>query len=157
MPEQSLCLQRLQQERKQWRKDHPFGFFAKPKKDADGYDLYKWVCGIPGKQGTIWEGATYPITVTFTQDYPAKAPKVKFTEDFYHPNVYPSGTVCLSILNDEQDWKPSISLKEILLGVQELLTTPNPLSPAQEPAYRAYMKNREEYDMKVKEQAKHFS
>lgn len=49
-----------------------------------------------------------------------------------HPNIYPSGTVCLSILNEEEDWKSSISIKQILLGVQKLLKDePNIQSPAQ--------------------------
>ena len=56
----SLCLIRLQEERKQWRKTHPFGFFAKPNKASDGsLDLKHWTAGIPGKEGTIWEGAVY--------------------------------------------------------------------------------------------------
>jgi len=46
--------------------------------------------------------------------------------------VYPSGTVCLSILNDEEDWKPNISIKTIVLGIQKLLRDePNINSPAQ--------------------------
>lgn len=49
-----------------------------------------------------------------------------------HPNIYPSGTVCLSILNEEEDWKSSISIKQILLGVQKLMKDePNIQSPAQ--------------------------
>lgn len=49
-----------------------------------------------------------------------------------HPNIYPSGTVCLSILNDEEDWKSSITIKQILLGVQKLIKNePNIESPAQ--------------------------
>lgn len=39
------------------------------------------------------------------------------------------------------------------LGIQELLTSPNPLSPAQREAYEAYEKNRKLYDQKVREQA----
>ena len=46
----SLCVNRLQEERKQWRKDHPFGFFAKPVKGENGIlDLKVWEVGIPGK------------------------------------------------------------------------------------------------------------
>ena len=34
---------RLSEERKCWRKDHPFGFFAKPMKKDDGtMDLMHW-------------------------------------------------------------------------------------------------------------------
>jgi hypothetical protein len=32
----SVALARLAQERKNWRKDHPFGFVAKPEGKADG-------------------------------------------------------------------------------------------------------------------------
>lgn len=36
----------------------------------------KWKCYIPGKKGTDWEGGFYPLTMEFTDDYPAKPPKV---------------------------------------------------------------------------------
>lgn len=149
----SLCRNRLQEERKQWRKDHPFGFYAKPDKNPDGtMNLQQWTAGIPGKAATAWAGALFPITFTFPDDYPAKPPKVRFPAGFYHPNVYPSGTVCLLILNEEQDWRPAITLKQIALGVQELLDTPNPDSPAQEPAWRAFTNDKPLYERKVKEQ-----
>jgi len=77
----------------------------------------------------------------------------RFPKGFFHPNIYPSGTVCLSILNEE--WKPAITVKQvrrlasrvslrdpahqILLGVQELLDTPNEMSPAQKDAYHIYV------------------
>ena len=31
----------------------------------------------------------------------------KFEPPLFHPNVYPSGTICLSILNEEKAWKPA--------------------------------------------------
>lgn len=49
----------------------------------------------------------------------------RFEKDFFHPNIFPSGKVCLSILNEEKDWKPSITIKQVLLGIQELLSNPN--------------------------------
>lgn len=50
---------------------------------------------------TDWEGGFYPLTLLFSEDYPSKPPKCKFPQGFFHPNVYPSGTVCLSILNED--------------------------------------------------------
>jgi len=94
----------------------------------------------------------YDITMEFTEDYPHTPPKCKFPAGFFHPNVYPSGTVCLSILNAEEAWKPGITLKQILLGIQDLLDTPNPQSPAQQNAYIAYTSDRATYDKRVKEQ-----
>ncbi|KAG0657649.1 E2 SUMO-conjugating protein ubc9 [Rhodotorula mucilaginosa] len=169
---------RLAEERKQWRKDHPYGFWAKPKKAADGtLDMKTWETGIPGKEGTIWEGAVYPVTLLFPDDYPSKPPKCKFPANFYHPNMqvpliappdthmltpclhprsYPSGTVCLSILNEEKSWRPAITVKQILLGIQDLLDAPNADDPAQLEAYTTFKKDKAAYEKRVKQQAKEY-
>lgn len=57
-----------------------------------------------------------------------------------------SGTVCLSLLDEEKDWRPAITIKQILLGIQELLNEPNPKDPAQAEAYAIYMQDKVEYD-----------
>ena len=74
----------------------------------------------------------------------------KFVPPLFHPNVYPSGTVCLSILNEEEGWKPAITIKEILLGIQSLLDEPNPESPAQADAFNLFKKDRAAYEKKVR-------
>ena len=56
--------------------------------------------------------------MTFTDEYPARPPICKFSPPLFHPNVYPSGTVCLSILSEEKDWVPTITVKDILRGIQ---------------------------------------
>ncbi|KAI5210253.1 ubiquitin-conjugating enzyme [Aureobasidium subglaciale] len=155
----SLCSNRLSEERKQWRKDHPFGFVAKPAKNPQGgLDLQKWECSIPGKEKTLWEGGLFKLEVQFPDEYPTKPPKCpsnphlgKFVPPLFHPNVYPSGTVCLSILNEEEGWKPAITIKEILLGIQSLLNEPNPESPAQAEAYNLFRKDRAAYEKKIKQ------
>mmetsp|Transcript_111178 Transcript_111178/g.166548 ORF Transcript_111178/g.166548 Transcript_111178/m.166548 type:complete len:157 (+) Transcript_111178:42-512(+) len=150
----SLATKRLMAERKQWRKDHPHAFYARPDKKPDGgLNMLVWKCGIPGKADTLWEGGIYPLTCTFTEEYPSKPPKCQFPAGFFHPNIYPSGTVCLSILNEDDGWKPAITIKQILLGVQSLLDTPNANDPAQQEAYSLYMQNKEVYTKRVKQQA----
>jgi ubiquitin-conjugating enzyme E2 I len=147
----SLCMNRLSEERKQWRLNHPFGFFAKPMRGANGMmDLKRWDCGVPGKDNTLWEGGLFKLEVTFPDEYPTKPPKCKFTPPLFHPNVYPSGTVCLSILNEEEGWKPAITIREILLGIQSLLDEPNPESPAQADAFNLFKKDRQAYEKKVR-------
>jgi|TARA_B110000977_G_scaffold191570_1_gene263883 ubiquitin-conjugating enzyme E2 I len=69
---------------------------------------------------------------------------VKLPAGFFHPNIYPSGKVCLSILNEDKAWKPSITVKQILVGVQELLDNPNNGDAANSQAY-AMFKNKVEY------------
>eukprot|EP00252_Welwitschia_mirabilis_P025011 TRINITY_DN765_c0_g1_i2.p1 TRINITY_DN765_c0_g1~~TRINITY_DN765_c0_g1_i2.p1 ORF type:complete len:169 (-),score=26.44 TRINITY_DN765_c0_g1_i2:335-841(-) len=131
---------RLTEERKAWRKNHPHGFVARPESLSDGsLNLMVWQCIIPGKTGTDWEGGFYPLTIYFSEDYPSKPPKCKFPQGFFHPNVYPSGTVCLSILNEDYGWRPAITVKQILVGIQDLLDQPNPADPAQTDAYHLFV------------------
>nr|XP_033819919.1 SUMO-conjugating enzyme UBC9 isoform X3 [Geotrypetes seraphini] len=108
-----IALSRLAQERKAWRKDHPFGFVAVPTKNPDGtMNLMNWECAIPGKKGTPWEGGLFKLRMLFKDDYPSSPPKCKFEPPLFHPNVYPSGTVCLSILEEDKDWRPAITIKQ---------------------------------------------
>jgi len=43
-------------------------------------------------------------------------PPGKFEPPLFHPNVYPSGTVCLSILEEDKDWRPAITIKQVWSG-----------------------------------------
>uniref|UniRef100_A0A914DS15 UBC core domain-containing protein n=1 Tax=Acrobeloides nanus TaxID=290746 RepID=A0A914DS15_9BILA len=149
---------RLAEERKSWRKDHPFGFIAKPTKNEDGtLNLFLWECAIPGKKDTIWDGGLYKLKMMFKDDYPSTPPKCRFDPPLFHPNVYPSGTVCLSLLDENKDWKPSISIKQLLMGIQDLLNAPNIEDPAQADAYQIFVQNRAEYEKRVKRQALQFA
>ncbi|QIW98296.1 hypothetical protein AMS68_003814 [Peltaster fructicola] len=148
----SLMLSRLQEERKSWRKDHPFGFVARPRKNATGViNLQEWECAIPGREKTIWEGGLYKLELIFPNEYPTKPPKCKFVPPLFHPNVYPSGTVCLSILNEDDGWKPAITIKQIMIGIQMLLDEVNLDSPAQADAYNLFKKDRAAYDRRVRQ------
>lgn len=84
-------------------------------------------------------------------------PSASLPAGFSHPNVYPSGQICLSIINDYQEWSPSISVKQILQGVQELLRTPNALSPAQAEATRLFRSDVAEYERRARALAKRYA
>ena len=153
---------RLTEERKLWRKDHPHGFVAKPKTLPDGsQDLLNWACVVPGKPNTIWEGGRYPVNMKFTEEYPSAPPYVAFGKDdtgmpLFHPNVYPSGKICLSLLDADKGWKPALTVKQVLLGVQTLLDDPNVSDPAQEEPYRIFMQDKAQYDRRVRAQISMF-
>ncbi len=67
----------------------------------------------------VWTGL-FEVTMEFSEDYPHKPPKCKFPQGFFHPNVYPSGTVCLRLTDSQHqcvsflwfilDWIRMISL-----------------------------------------------
>lgn len=69
-----------------------------------------------------------------------------------HPNIYPSGTVCLSALAEK--WNPTITIKQILLELQNLLANPNLEEPAKVEAFVMYCTNRAKYDRIIKEMVK---
>ncbi|GLC35778.1 hypothetical protein PLESTB_000493300 [Pleodorina starrii] len=156
-----LVEKRLMEERKLFRKNRLFGFIAKPlTKDDGSIDLRRWICRIPGPSASAWEGGSYPLTLVFPDTYPTDPPACIFPANFFHPNVYPDGKVCLSLLNNDHDlggqWAPSISITQILQGIQELLTNPNIYSPAQKPAYDVLKSNKAEYERMVRAQAKKY-
>ena len=93
----------------------------------------------------------FPMRMEFPPEYPAKPPKCVFEPVLFHPNVYPSGTVCLSILVEEKGWRPSITIKDILQGVQDLLDEPNEEDPAQSEPFKLYRSNLPEYRRRVKQ------
>lgn len=49
----------------------------------------------------------------------------KFEPPIFHPNVYPSGTVCLSILEEDKDWRPAITIKQVSMFIFILSTGGN--------------------------------
>jgi hypothetical protein len=65
---------------KQWRKDHPFGFYARPVKGASGgLDLKKWECGIPGKEKTKWAGGLFKVDLLFPDGQSSSARRNRTT------------------------------------------------------------------------------
>mmetsp|Transcript_11622 Transcript_11622/g.48352 ORF Transcript_11622/g.48352 Transcript_11622/m.48352 type:complete len:107 (-) Transcript_11622:2010-2330(-) len=88
-------------------------FFAKPTVSNGQTNVMRWECGIPGKANTIFEGGLYRLVIEFLDEYPSRPPRCRFTPPLFHPNVYPSGTVCLSILDAEKGWRPSITVKQV--------------------------------------------
>ena len=62
--------------------------------------------------------------------------------------------MCLSILNEDEAWRPAITIRQILLGIQDLLDEPNPESPAQADAYNLFKKDRVAYERRVRQVVK---
>ncbi|MFQ6626959.1 hypothetical protein Gotur_005716 [Gossypium turneri] len=88
---------------------------------------------------TDWEGGYFPLTLNFSEENPSKPPECKLPNGFFHPNVYPSGIVCLSILSERCGWRPSITVKQILVGIQDLLDQPNATDIAQTEGHQLYV------------------
>ncbi|KAH9701179.1 ubiquitin-conjugating enzyme E2 7 [Citrus sinensis] len=87
------------------------------------------------------EGGFFNAIMSFPSNYPNSPPTVKFTTEIWHPNVYPDGRVCISILHPPGDdpngyelaserWMPVHTVESIVLSIISMLSGPNDESPA---------------------------
>jgi len=113
-------------------------------------NLMSWNATIKGPPNTPYEEGTFNITLTFDNDYPVKPPSVKFLTLMYHPNIYKDGKICVDILQPSE-WTPAQNVRTILVSIMSLLMDPNPSSPANREAAELYMKDKEEYNKKVRQ------
>jgi len=146
---------RLGKELKALRKDEKMEGVTISVPDED--DFFTWEIGIFGPPETIYEGGYFKCRLAFPKDYPMSPPEMRFTCGLWHPNVYPDGKVCISILHPpgedassgerpEERWNPAQSVRTILLSVISLLNEPNISSPANVDASVAYRKWKEGSD-----------
>eukprot|EP00759_Apiculatamorpha_spiralis_P058961 PhF_6_TR9513/c0_g1_i1/m.14827/K10575/UBE2G1, UBC7; ubiquitin-conjugating enzyme E2 G1 len=128
----------------------------------DDENPFLWDVCLLGPSGTILEGGIFNATLEFTTDYPNMPPTMKFLTPMWHPNIYPDGKVCISILhapgNDAfgyesaaERWSPVHSVSTILLSVISMLNSPNDESPANVEAAIQWRNDRAGYERKVKQ------
>lgn len=146
-----MSVKRLQAELKQMMKEPNYFFSVFPTKD----NFYKWDVILIGPPDTVFEGALINASIEFPQEYPNKAPSFYFNTPLFHPNIYPDGKVCISILHEGVDefgyesvserWNPSQSVNSILMSIISMLSAPNFDSPANVDASKMWRENFEQY------------
>jgi len=87
---------------------------------------------------------------------------MKFISDMWHPNVYPDGKVCISILHApgvdrynlqesaDERWRPILGVEQVLVSVMSMLSEPNGDSPANVDAAKMLRENVKEYRRRVR-------
>lgn len=129
-------------------------------------NLFVWTVWFLGPKETPYEGGTFKATLKFPEDFPMKPPVLTINSEFWHPNVYPSGEVCMSILHApgvdamnslesaSERWTPIQSIESVLLSFISLLADPDPAgagAPANVDALVQWRKNKPAYLAKAKE------
>ncbi|KAF2070471.1 hypothetical protein CYY_008212 [Polysphondylium violaceum] len=148
---------RLMQEYKDLTTNPPEGITAGPTNEDN---LFIWEAYIMGPTDTEYQNGLFSATLTFPTDYPLNPPKMRFTCDMFHPNVYPNGEVCISILHapgedpnhyesSVERWSPVQSVEKILLSVVSMLAEPNIESPANTEAAKLWRDDRQQFKEKV--------
>ncbi|KAL5383703.1 Ubiquitin-conjugating enzyme E2 7 [Paraphaeosphaeria sporulosa] len=155
----SQASKRLFKEYRDLSSNPPDGITAGPVTEDD---MFVWEALIQGPEDTPFEGGVFPAELKFPKDYPLAPPKMKFLVEMWHPNVYPNGEVCISILHPPGDdphhyeqaserWSPIQSVEKILISVMSMLAEPNDESPANVDAARMWREKRVEYERIVRD------
>eukprot|EP00250_Pteridium_aquilinum_P002258 c12456_g1_i1 orf=287-916(-) len=127
---------------------------------VDDSNIFEWNVTIIGPPDTLYEGGFFNAIMSFPANYPNSPPSVRFTSEMWHPNVYPDGRVCISILHAPGDdpngyelaserWSPVHTVETILLSIIAMLSSPNDESPANIDAAKEWRESREDFKKKV--------
>ncbi|RMY87124.1 hypothetical protein D0861_05549 [Hortaea werneckii] len=110
---------------------------------------------------TLISGGCFRARIAFPNTYPLYPPKMTFLTPMFHPNVYLSGEVCISILHPPEDdkygyesaaerWSPVQTPETILLSVISMLSSPNDESPANIEAGKLWRNDKKEFRKRVR-------
>ena len=114
---------RIAKETERLIKDPIPGISAAPTEDNNRY----FNVIITGPSETPFENGIFKLELYLPAEYPMEAPKVRFLNKIYHPNVDRLGRICLDIL--KQNWSPALQIRQVLLSIQALMSAPNPDDP----------------------------
>ena len=145
MANATAAMLRLAADLKAINQEPPSGCSASPNSDDN---MFVRSATIFGPDETPWEGGVFSLRITFSENYPGKPPRVRFTSEVFHPNVYSDGTLCLDIIQDQ--WSPVHNICTILSSIQSLLGDPNPNSPANPEAAQLFSHDKAAYKKRVR-------
>lgn len=111
---------------------------------------------------SAFNGGYFRAEMHFTDEYPYQPPKFRFLIPITHPNIYPDGQLCISILHKpgedltsgedaSERWSPLQGAESVLRSVLLLLDDPEINSPANVDASVMYRDRRTEYNQKARE------
>lgn len=129
--------------------------------DLDSGNLLKWRFGLMViNSDSAFNGGYFRAEMIFSEQYPYQPPKFRFLIPITHPNIYPDGQLCISILHKpgedvtsgesaSERWSPLQGAESVLRSVLLLLDDPEIGSPANVDAGVMYRDRRSEYNEKA--------
>lgn len=144
---------------KELNKDPNSGFSAGL---VDESNPFEWQLILTGPPDTLYDGGLFKARMTFPHDFPFMPPTMRFSSEMWHPNIYPDGRVCISILHPPGDdpnhyesaterWNPIHTVESILISVISMLASPNDESAANLDAAKQWREDPEGFKKKVKQ------
>ncbi|KAF2128578.1 ubiquitin-protein ligase [Dothidotthia symphoricarpi CBS 119687] len=105
-------------------------------------NVFEWsVALIVLNPDSLYYGGYFKAKMAFPRNYPHSPPDFKFIRPLYHPNIYPDGRLCISILHPPGDdemsgetaaerWSPVQRVESVLISIMSLLDDAETASPA---------------------------
>jgi ubiquitin-protein ligase len=116
----------------------------------DEEDLYSWIVIMQGPDDSPYEGGIFKISVKFPDNYPFKAPEVKFLTTVYHPNIKTdTGEICQDVF--ASSWAPTQRVEDILQKLVTMLREPSTSSPLESDICDLYINDIDSFNAKAKE------
>jgi ubiquitin-conjugating enzyme E2 W len=87
-----------------------------------GSNIRVWIVELTGAEGSIYEGETYRLRISFPPAYPTVPPSVYFLPPTpQHEHVYTNGDICLSLLG--KGWQPQMTAQSIAVSILSILSS----------------------------------
>lgn len=109
-----------------------------------------WLVLMQGPKDTPYEGGVFKLKFTFPDNYPFKAPDVKFVTTIYHPNIKrDTGEICQDVF--ASTWAPTQKVADILLKLVSMLKQPQTSTPLEPEICNEYTSNISQFNKTAKE------
>lgn len=119
---------------------------------GNGDDLTHLRGQFRGPPDTPYEGGTFYVDIKIPSEYPFRPPMMKFDTKIWHPNVSSqTGAICLDTLSSQ--WSPVLTIKNALISLQSLLSTPEPKDPQDAEVAGMMIRNLAEFEHVAREWA----
>jgi len=107
-----------------------------------------WRMLLEGPADTPYANGVFVLYVSFPDEYPAKAPEMRFITPIYHCNINRDGKICHSVF--DRNWTSETSMSTVLSCVYGLLLVPEPDDPLDSTLAEEYHADRAAYLRKAR-------
>lgn len=126
-------------------------------------NVYHWsVALVVLNPDSLYYGGYFKATMKFPKNYPYEPPDFRFERPLWHPNIYPDGRLCISILHQpgedamsgelaSERWSPIQRVESVLISVLSLLDDAEVSSPANIDAGVMLRKDPKAYQERVRQ------
>lgn len=131
--------------------------------ELDDENVYKWDLALMVvNPDSAYTGGYFKCQLLFPKNYPYAPPDFRFSSPLWHPNIYPDGRICISILHAPGDdimsgesagerWSPAQRVESVLISILSLLDDAEINSPANVDASVMYRDDKDAFRKRVKE------